>query len=173
MIRPSALLILSAALSATTLAAPARAQAVGAAEKARASVALIYPLTVVKKSDMDFGYLSATTAGTAVLEPNANVLSTTGGVQAMGGTPTAAEFIGAAQSSAVVNIRLPNRAITLTRVGGTETMTVNNWTLQGQSKRTLARMSSFTFRVGGTLNVQANQPEGFYTGSFDITVQYP
>jgi hypothetical protein len=108
-----------------------------------------------------------------VLEPDANTLSTTGGVLAMGGTPAAAEFIGASQSSAVVNIKVPNQPITLTRVGGTETMRVDNWTLQGQSKRALARMSSFTFRVGGTLHVVAGQVEGFYSGTFDVIVQYP
>lgn len=161
------------ALALATFSAPAAAEPVGAAEKAQAKVTLIYPLTVLKANDMDFGYLSSTTAGTAVLDPNTNTLSTTGGVTAMGGSPTAAEFTGAAQSSAVVNIKVPNQPITLTRVGGTETMTVDNWTLQGQSKRSIARMTSFTFRVGGTLNVNAAQAEGFYTGTFDITVQYP
>ena len=173
MIRTWTLLAALPVLAATVLARPAYAQPVGAATKARATAALIYPLTVIKKSDMDFGYLSATSAGTAVLEPNANTLGTTGGVRAMGGAPTSAEFIGASQSSAVVNIKLPNQPITLTRAGGTETMRLDNWTLQGQSKRTLARMSSFTFRVGGTLHVAAGQVEGFYTGTFDITVQYP
>ena len=154
-------------------AAPADAQPVAAPTKAQATAALIYPLAVVKKTDMDFGYLAATTGGTAILEPNANTLGTTGGVIAVGGAPTAAEFIGAAQSSAVVNIKVPNKPITLTRVGGSETMSVNNWTLQGQSKRTLAKMTNFEFRVGGTLTVAPNQAEGFYTGTFDVTVQYP
>jgi hypothetical protein len=34
-------------------------------------------------------------------------------------------------------------------------------------------MESFTFNVGGTLNVAANQVEGVYTGTFEVTVQYP
>jgi hypothetical protein len=160
-------------LMATLLAESATAQPVGAAVRPRATVALIYPLTVVKKTDMDFGYLSAVTAGTAVLDPNANTLTTTGGVRAMGGSPTAAEFIGASESSAVVNIKVPSQAILLSRDGGTETMRLDNWTLQGQSKRSLARRSSFTFRVGGTLHVAAGQVEGYYTGTFDVTVQYP
>lgn len=173
MIRNPVLLATCLAVCAGGLAAPAAAQPVGASEPAQATAAVIYPMTVVKKTDMDFGYISATTAGTAVLEPNANTLTTTGGVVALGGDPTSAVFIGASQSSAVVNIKVPNQPLTLTRVGGTETMRVDNWTLQGQSKRTLARMSSFEFRVGGTLYVNANQVEGFYTGTFDVTVQYP
>jgi hypothetical protein len=52
-------------------------------------------------------------------------------------------------------------------------MTLSNFTLQGQSKRTIAAASSFTFRVGGTLNVNANQAQGTYIGTFTVTVQYP
>ena len=173
MIRPWTVAAMAAMLVAALFAQPATAQPVGAALKPRVTVALIYPLTVVKKTDMDFGYLSAITAGTAVLDPNANALTTTGGVRSMGGAPSSAEFIGASESSAVVNIKVPTQAILLTRDGGTETMRLDNWTLQGQSKRTLARKSSFNFRVGGTLHVAAGQVEGHYVGTFDVTVQYP
>jgi hypothetical protein len=108
-----------------------------------------------------------------VLEPNSDTISSTGGVVLAGGTPHAAEFVGSAQNSAVVNIKVPNQPSTLTRVGGTETMTLSNFTLQGQSKRSIAAASSFTFRVGGTLNVNANQAQGTYVGTFTVTVQYP
>lgn len=163
-------------LVATMLVLCAPAAAVGAPKVATATgnALVILPVSVTKTKDMDYGVLSAgATAGTAVLEPNADALSTTGGVGAIGGTPHSAEFAGAAQSSSVVNIRIPSAAVTLTRVGGTQTMTVNNWTLQGQNKRALAKAQSFTFRVGGTLNVAANQVEGVYVGTFDVTVQYP
>jgi len=151
----------------------ASAAPVVAAPRAEAQAALVYPLTVIKKIDLDFGYLAVTTAGTAVINPNTKALTTTGGVVSLGGNPVPATFIGAARSASVVNIRVPNQPVTLTRVGGTETMTASNWTLQGQDKRTLARMQSFEFNVGATLNVRANQPEGLYVGTFDITVQYP
>src|SRR4051812_22017239 len=140
---------------------------------ATATALILRPVDVTELKDMDFGDLWPTAAGTAVLEPNADTLSTTGGVARVGGTPHSAEFAGSAQSSAVVNIKLPNQPSTLTRVGGTETMTVSNFTLQGQSKRALAKAQSFKFRVGGTLNVGANQVEGTDVGTFDVTVQYP
>ena len=141
--------------------------------QATATATFIRPLTVTKLKDMDFGYLAAPAAGTAVLEPNADTFSTTGGAVAVGGTPHCAEFLGAAQSNAVVNIRVPNQPVTLTRVGGTETMTATNFTLQGLSKRAIAKATSFTFRVGATLNLAANQVEGTYVGTFSVTVQYP
>lgn len=157
------------ALALLSPAAPAHAQSA----QADGQVAVIRPATVTKVRDMDFGYLAAPAAGTAVLEPNADTFAVGGGVLALGGTPTTAEFVGSAQSSQVVNIRVPNRPVTLTRVGGTETMTVSNFTLQGQSKRAIARATAFSFRVGGTLNVAANQPDGTYLGTFQVTVQYP
>lgn len=162
-------------LAAAALALVAPAATVRAAPTAAASgnALIIYPVTVVKTKDMDFGNVASTIAGTAVIDPNADSISATGGVTLVGGTPHSAEFAGAAQSSSVVNIKVPTKPSTLTRVGGTETVTVTNFTLQGQSKRTLAKAQSFTFRVGGTLNVAANQAEGTYVGTFDVTVQYP
>lgn len=141
--------------------------------QATGNALIIHPVTVNKVRDMDYGVVSVTTAGTAVLEPNADAFSATGGVLGAGGSPHCAEFAGAAQSSSVVNIKVPNQPSTLTRVGGSETATVSNFTLQGQSKRTLAKSESFTFRVGGTLNLAAGQVEGTYVGTFDVTVQYP
>jgi len=160
--------------AALALFAPAAvAHAAAPVTQATATATFIRPLTVTKLKDMDFGYLAAPAAGTAVLEPNADTFSTTGGAVAVGGTPHCAEFLGAAQSNAVVNIRVPNQPVTLTRVGGTETMTASNFTLQGLSKRAIAKATSFTFRVGATLNLAANQVEGTYVGTFSVTVQYP
>jgi hypothetical protein len=100
-------------------------------------------------------------------------MTTTGGVIPLAGTPTAATFIGAAGSASVVIIRIPNGNVTITRVGGTQTMIVNNFTLQGQNKKAMAKQESFEFRVGATLNVGAAQVDGSYVGTFDVTVQYP
>jgi hypothetical protein len=141
---------------------------------AAANATIILPLSVTKLQDMDFGYVAPTTAGTAVLNPDTDSLSVTGGVTAVGGAPHCAQFVGAAQHNSTVNIKIPKQPVTLTRVGGTQTMTATNFTLQsGLSKKQLANMDSFTFRVGATLNVAAAQVEGTYVGTFDVTVQYP
>lgn len=164
------------AASALLLSAAAQAQQVtprSASPRAVGQAALIYPLTVITKANMDFGYLAVLNAGTAVIDPNTNVMTVTGGVTAMGGSPRPATFLGSARSAAVVNIRVPNQPITITRVGGTETMQVRDFTLQGSDKRTLARMQSFEFNVGATLVLGANQAEGVYSGTFDVIVQYP
>jgi hypothetical protein len=150
------------------------ARAVTPVTQATGRATVIHPLTVTKLKDMDFGDLGVAAAGTAVLDPDADALSTTGGITPVGGTPHCAQFVGAAQSNSVVNIKVPNQPTTLTRVGGTETMIANNFTLQsGMNKKVLAKLDSFTFRVGATLNVAANQVEGTYVGTFNVTVQYP
>lgn len=166
--------LISLSTATLALAAPAAlSRASAQATQATADATIIFPVSVTKLDDMDFGYVSVAAAGTAVLEPNADTFATTGGVIPVGGSPHCALFVGASKDSAVVNIKVPNKPSTLTRVGGTETMTVSNFTLQGQSKRSLAKAASFTFRVGGTLNVAAGQAQGTYVGTFDVTVQYP
>ena len=151
-----------------------RAYAATPAANATATTAILHPINVIKRDDLDFGYVaSGTSAGTIVIDPNTNLGTATGGAMMIGGTPHAAAFIGAAGSSSVVNIKLPKQPITLTRAGGTQTMTVGNFTVEGLDKRTVARLVAFEFRVGATLNVGANQMEGTYTGTFDVTVQYP
>lgn len=158
---------------AALIAAPAVAAPIASSTPPSSQVALMRPLTLTKLADMDFGYLGVTTAGTAVINPVTNTMSVTGGVISLGGTPHAARFAGATSSSAVVNIKIPNNTILLTRVGGTQTIQLNAFTLDGQSKRTMAQAGVFEFAVGATLRPVANQMEGVYTGTFDVTIQYP
>ena len=158
--------------AAALLLAPSTLVAAPKSVIAAGSATVLHPVTLVKNQDMDFGILAAPSAGTAVLNPATSTISTTGGVLALGGTPTAALFTGAASGGSVVNIKFTNQAITLTRVGGTETLSLSNLTMDGPSKRTMAKTSSFQFHIGGTLTVPAGQMEGSYIGSFDVTAQY-
>lgn len=155
------------------LAPAATAAPVAAPSSPAAQATLMRPLTLTKLADMDFGNLGVTTAGTAIIDPVTNTLAVTGGVIPLGGTFSAARFAGATLSSAVVNIKLPSRAVLLTRVGGTQTISLDNFTLDGQSKRAMAQAGLFEFKVGATLRPAANQIEGVYTGTFDVTIQYP
>lgn len=163
-------------LALTTLLAPAAGQAAprAAATPAQASGTLLFPLEIVKNRDLDFGYVGTTAAaGTVVIDPETDAISATAGALLLGGSPHAAQFTGAAKSNVVVIIRIPNQSITVTRVGGTQTMTVSNFKLQGLDKRAVAARVAFDFRVGATLNVNANQAEGTYVGTFDVSIQYP
>jgi hypothetical protein len=158
---------------AAALVLPSAALAASASPAAKVHLAVLHPLSLVLKGDLDFGTIASNGAGTVVIEPNANLMTATGGVVPLGGLPTAATFLGAAGSASVVIIRVPKVPIQITRAGGTQTLTVRDFTLQGQDKRALAKQESFEFRVGATLNVPANQIDGTYVGSFDVTVHYP
>lgn len=161
--------VLAAVLGVTTTAATSAAQTA----TTEASVRLIYPATVQKVDDLKFGSISGTSAGTVIIDADSGAITTTGGVWRSGGTAHAASFIGAARKRTVVNIRIPKAPILLQRTGGTETLAVSDWTLQGQDKRELAAQTTFNFRVGATLAVPANTVEGDYSGTFEVEIQYP
>jgi len=138
-----------------------------------AQVALLSPLSVLKQGDLDFGTIIVSAAGTAVVDPVSGSLTTTGGATKSGTAAHPALFTGTGSKNSVVHIRIPTTPITVTRVGGTQTMTVSNWTLDGDPNRKIPPGSVFNFQVGATLNVNANQVAGTYNGTFNVTVQYP
>lgn len=172
MIRPFAFRrLLAGALVAAAL--PAQLQAMPAVSDASGSARVLAALSVQKIADLDFGAVTMTSAGTITLDPVTGSVSTTGGVLPVAGTPHAAHFIGAAARDTVVLIKLPRQPVTLTRVAGSETMTMDKLTLDSPSKRSMANSTSFEFKVGGTVDVDAGQAEGTYLGTFTVTVQYP
>lgn len=151
----------------------ALAAPVPAAINASGRATVLKSLTVLKQADLDFGKLVAAGAGTAVIDPVSGAVTTTGAVVPTGTSAHRALFTATGSRNSVVLIKLPKNPVTLTRVGGTETMTVSNWTLDGAANRKFALGSAFNFGVGGTLNVAAGQVDGTYAGTFTVTVQYP
>jgi len=145
----------------------------GATRPSSAAAAILSPLSVIKRADLDFGTIVVNGAGTVVLDPLSGSLTTTGAVTKSGIAAHPALFTSTGSKNAVVHIKLPQNPITVTRVGGTETMTVGNWTLDGPTNRRIPLNTTFDFAVGATLTVGASQAEGAYTGTFTITVQYP
>jgi hypothetical protein len=160
-------------LAALSACSPAQAAPTPAVTNATAKVEIISGVNVRKLRDLNFAWLTAGGAGTATINPDTEVMTTTGGVLHAGATPFAALFEAVSPAKAVVIIRIPRDPIIVTRVGGTETMTVSNWTLSGNSRRNTVAHEQFEFKVGGTLTVGANQVEGLYLGSFDVEIQFP
>lgn len=174
-----AALMLAAALC--TLPVAAQAQTITATDT---SVGLIEPLTITRLADLDFGDLVVTTGGTVVLTPTTSPTCTTTGGVIHTAECQPAEFGGSGVAGERVRVRRPiGRTITLTGPGAD--MTVTNITIDGDP--TLIHVQSnpnwerfligdptgvFTFRVGGTLNVNPNQAPGVYSGTFDIRLDY-
>lgn len=162
---------LAAAL--TLIASAGQGAPVAPAKNAKAIAVITGAAALRKLQDLDFAYVTVTTAGTAVVNPNTDLMSTTGGVLAVGGLPYAALFEAVSPVKNVVHIRVPKASTTLIRTGGTETMTVDTFTISGSANRNVVAKQPFTFKVGGTLHVAAGQREGTYTGTFDVDIQYP
>jgi hypothetical protein len=162
--------LLAGALVAAAVAVPAHA----ATRAATGRAVIITPLSLVNTAPLSFGALSSGgSAGTATVSIT-GVRTTTGGVTPLAGTVSAASFTGLTDFFPfLIVVSNPPASITLTRVGGGATMTVDNFAVEGGTGlRLVATNSLFTFRVGGTLHVGANQAQGVYNGTFNMTVNY-
>ena len=153
-------------------AAPLAAAPIQPDKQAKAVVDILPGLIVRKLEDLNFATLAVYGAGTATIDPNTDVMTTTGGVTHVAQTPYSALFEAVAPTKSVVHIRAPKKSIVITRVGGTETMTVDNFLISGTGKRNVVAKEPFEFSVGGRLIVNNNQAEGLYVGTFDVELQY-
>jgi hypothetical protein len=143
-------------------------------KQARGSARIVNGIFVRNLKELNFATLAAWgPAGTAVVNPDTDAMTTTGGVTYLSGFAYAALFEAVSPTRGVVIIRIPSKPAVVTRVGGTETMTVDTWTLSGNSRRVVTAKETFSFKVGGTLRVNANQAEGTYVGTFEVDIQYP
>jgi len=161
----------AAGLLALTAALPAQAQVVGADSR----VFVLEPLSLLNVGSLSFGDISASAAaGTVVVDPDSGTRAVSGGVAALGGTVSAARFLGTGTANSnVAIIREPQGFITVTRSGGTETMTVDDFTVEGgNGARQIRSDRVLDFKIGGTLNVGPNQAEGTYLGTFEVIVDY-
>lgn len=138
---------------------------------ATASATIISPLTITKAADMNFGNITATTAGgTVVLAAGGG--RTASGVQlpATTGTVAAASFNVTGEASYAYTVNLPTTH-TITKAASTETMSLGTFTssLTGNTS-SLSGTGTGSFTVGSTLTVGANQASGSYTNATGFTV---
>jgi Domain of unknown function (DUF4402) len=145
-----------------------------------AQVAVVTPLSFIEVNDLDFGrIIPSTTAGTVTISPS-NVRTATNGIALVGTDFQAARFAGMGTQNQRVRIRITPNTITLTGPG--PNMTVSGFAIGAAP--TLSQIGNspnyriqpangiFWFTVGGTLNVGANQPGGYYSGTFTATLDY-
>ena len=145
----------------------------GAVHQSSARLAIVSPLSLIKTHDLLFGNIVAgSSPGTVIIDQNTGARSSTGGVTLFGGTYGPASFVGASHGLSLVFVHMPATPVTLTRVGGTQTLRVTNFAIQGGQIKLILNNQPFSFNIGGTLAVSANQAEGEYLGTFDLTMYY-
>ncbi|MBQ0771829.1 DUF4402 domain-containing protein [Parasphingorhabdus sp.] len=141
---------------------------------------VVSPLSLVPVNNLSFGNLiPGSTGGTAVISPSGS-RTVSGSVVAAGGTVSNAEFQGYGSRNRYVYISTASSSYRLSRVGGGANMTLRSLTLQADNLTPLnfpglfriASTNVITLRIGGTLDVRANQQAGVYEGSFPITMNY-
>lgn len=151
-------------LGAATLAAT-NAQAVDGT----ANADVILPLTLTEDATLEFGQLSsAASIGTVVID-TADGRTQTGGVTLEGGTARSGAWSVAGEASTAYTITLP-ASTSLTGAG--DPMTVNAFSDSQSGSSTTDGSGDDTFKVGATLNVNASQAAGSYTGTYAVTVAY-
>lgn len=146
-----------------------------------AKTTTISAINIANTADLDFGTMLPSLAGGTVTLDAQTGLRISAGVVLAGGTVSTGKFIGAATPGRVVTITAsPSPSITLNRVGGGATMTINQvrMSVDGGTPQpfgpniTVGPSGAILFSVGGRLNVGANQQEGVYLASFSVTMDY-
>jgi Domain of unknown function (DUF4402) len=158
---------------------PAFAQ-VSDSEVADAQIAIVRPLEFIRVENLHFGsVIRGSTAGTVTVTP-AGVRTRTGGVILQGTNFQPAEFAGMGSNNQRVDVSLGANQIFITGPGAP--MRVHTFVIGSTPTAVLTttprrfRINSptgiFTFPVGATLDVGANQTPGTYTGTWSITLNY-
>ena len=162
----SAAVALAALAPATALAAPGDVSVV----TGTATVLVVEPFTITPLQDLRFGAMAQPiVAGTVTVSP-ASVVTSTYDLSAFPGGRGAAEFFVFGDPNRRFLTFLPNTA---TISNGAASMTVNNFTANVTPGGTrLNAAGQYFLRVGGRLNVNANQAPGSYSGTFNVRVIY-
>lgn len=144
-----------------------------------ASVRLLGQTNIVNTADLEFGAIAVEPAGgMAVLSPariGGEPRQVTGDVTLMPGPASAATYDLRGRGNRWISVDVPAGDVTLTLWGGTATLTLSDFTtapaLKGKKERLkLDKLGQATLRVGGTLRLPGNIPDGSYRGTFDVTI---
>lgn len=168
------LLIAAALAAAAMIPGPALAAPTNTAS-ANGKALLLMPLTLTKIDDLDFGtIISSNTSGTVALNATTGTRTFAGGVSGVASAAGHRAYFGGSGTGGqqVVVVVVP--PVQLIDAGG-DTIDVLALTLDsgGNPIRTVDPTArTFFVGVGGILNIAANQPDGVYSATFQVTANY-
>jgi hypothetical protein len=169
------LLITSVLAAAAAMPGPALAAPLSNTASATGKALLLMPLTLTKIDDLDFGTIvSSSTSGTVALNASTGARTFAGGVS---GVPSAAGHRayfagGGTGGQQVVVVVVPPTQLTDTNGDAIDVLalTIDNG---GNPIRTVDPTArTFFVGVGGILDIAANQPDGIYSATFEVTANY-
>lgn len=156
-----------------TAMSPVAAAPVSAPTQPPGRALLLIPLTLTKVQDLHFGTIvpSTTTAGWVSINAVTGARAASAGLTLMpADVGQRGRFAGAGTPGQQVNMAL-TPPTELTNLAG-DTLTVLAMSLDGPTTRTIAADHTFFVGVGGIIFVTANQPEGLYSATYDLTADY-
>lgn len=141
-------------------------------KNANGKALVLVPLTLTKIDDLDFGtIIPSATSGFVSINATSGARTFGGGVTGVSSAAGhRAYFAGAGTPSqqVIITITPPTE---LTSLAG-DTISVLALTLDGAPKKTIDATRAYFFGVGGVLQINADQPEGVYTATFDVDANY-
>lgn len=156
---------------------PATAQAEDVPGTSRARI--LQPVILSPAQDISFGSIIPSTTRNSTVRINLNDTATpAGGAIMVGTTHFASRVNGQGTRNQVVLITRPG---TVWLTGPGPRMRARSWTIgtfagltrvTGNQFRITSADGRFGFRMGATLNIARNQPEGQYQGTFTVTLDY-
>lgn len=137
----------------------------------KASVAIIEPIGITNKTDLNFAAVDAGAGGVVVITPHNERLSSGGVKLTEGIKATAASFIVTGQKGFSFNLTLPQGNYLLSN--GKQNIVLKDFTSSLVSTGKLSSGIS-EFNIGATIEVQPGQTPGIYRslGSLPVTVHY-
>jgi Mat/Ecp fimbriae major subunit len=140
-----------------------------ATQTATAEAEIMTPVVLSSVTNLDFGLIAVGTgAGTVAM--GGSDIRTCASVTCVGTAARGKFRVTAAAAGAVVDLGITDNTIQLTGPSGSTAM---NATLAlSTSQITFNSASLEDVFVGGTLNVNAAQAAGVYTGTYEVTAQY-
>jgi Mat/Ecp fimbriae major subunit len=138
-------------------------------------------ITLANVTDLNFGtIIRGAAAGTVTINARTGARTSAGGVTQVGTTGfTTANFNGTGSAGRVVTVSAGAASFTITNgTGGTMTVNTLRTSGNGSAAQTLPRnytlpaSGALALRIGGRLNVAANQADGNYSGTFTINMDY-
>lgn len=158
----------TAAVIASAAFSTVAAQAAPASASATARARILKQITITNTSDLDFGTIVAGTAASTVAVSAAGVRTCGAGLTCTG-TVSSANFNITGTTGAIVTVTGDNSVTLANGTGGTMTAAL---TRSASTLTLVAGAVNGTVQVSGTLSLAANQADGAYTGTFNVTTDY-
>ena len=143
-----------------------------ASASAPAEARIVAGIAIANNANLAFGQVvRSAAAGTVVLNPSTNDRTATGGVTlGQNAGFNAAQFTVTGEPAYKFQLTVPS---SINISNGSATMKVDGFTTSLASNQGTLDVSGTTvFSLGATLNVDANQATGTYSGSFNVTAAY-